>query len=118
MINSGNVTVMVSDLDKAVNFYTKVLGLKLELYAKGNWATIIAPGITIGLHPASKYGPQPGKSESLSIGLEVEDLPKEMEKLKAKGIEFGDVMDDKEVKLAFFKDQDNNPLYLAQVVKR
>ena len=37
--------------------------------------------------------------------------------LKEKGIEFGYVMDDKEVKLAFFKDPDNNPLYVAQVIK-
>ena len=117
MFKSGNVTVMVSDLDKAVNFYTKILGLKLKLHAKGNWATITAPGIAIGLHPASEHGPQPGKSESLSIGLEVENLSKAMEELKEKGIKFGYVMDDKEVKLAFFKDPDNNPLYLAQIDK-
>ncbi len=117
MFKGGNVTVMVFDLDKAVDFYTKTLGLKLELHAKGNWATITAPGITIGLHPASEHGPKPGNSESLSIGLEVEDLSLAMEELKEKGVKFGYVMDDKEVKLAFFKDPDNNPLYLAQVVK-
>ncbi len=117
MFKSGNVTVIVSDLDKAVDFYTKILGLKLELHAKGNWATISAPGLTIGLHPASEHGPQPGNSESLSIGLEVEDLSNAMVALKGKGVNFGYVMDDKEVKLAFFKDPDNNPLYLAQVVK-
>ncbi len=114
MINGGNVTVMVSNLDKAVDFYTNKLGLKLELLAKSNWATITTPGLTIGLHPASEHGPKPGNSESLSIGLEVKDLSKAMEELKEKGIKFGYVVDDKEVKLAFFNDPDNNPLYLAQ----
>ena len=118
MFKSSNVTVIVSNLDKAVDFYTKTLGLKLTMLAKGNWATIAAPGLTIGLHPSSAHGPQPGNSESLSIGLEVDDLSKAMEELKGKGIEFGYVMDDKEVKVAFFKDQDNNPLYLAQVMKK
>ncbi len=117
MFKRGNVTVMVSDLGKAVDFYTKILGLKLELHVKSNWATISAPGLTIGLHPASEHGPQPGKSESLSIGLEVKDLSSAMAALKEKGINFGYIMDDKEVKLAFFTDLDNNPLYLAQVVK-
>lgn len=116
MFKSGNVTVMVSDLEKSVDFYTKTLGFKLEFHAKGNWATITAPGITIGLHPASEHGPRPGNSESLSIGLEVEDLSKTVGELKGKGIKFGYVIDDKEVKLVNFKDPDNNPLYLAQVV--
>ena len=118
MFKGCNVTVMVSDLTKAVDFYTKTLGLKLALLAKGHWATIAAPGLTIGLHPSSEHGPQPGNSESLSIGLEVDDLSKAMEELKKKGIEFGYVLDDKEVKVVFFKDQDNNPLYLAQVIKK
>ena len=64
------------------------------------------------------HGPKPGNSESLSIGFEVDDLSNAMNDLKEKGINFGHVMDDKEVKIAFFKDPDNNPLYLAQIIRK
>ncbi len=30
MITGGNATVMVSDMDRAVDFYTRVLGLELR----------------------------------------------------------------------------------------
>ena len=68
MTKGGNVTVMVSD------------------------ATVEAPGLSIGLHPASKHGHNPGNSENLSIGLRVGNLDK----------------------IAFFTDQDKNPLYLCE----
>ncbi len=117
MIKDANVTVMVSNLDNAVKFYTEILGLKLLFLAKDNWATISAPGLTIGLHPASEHGPKPGNSESLSIGLGVEDLAKSMEELKKRGVVFSHVLDDTQVRIAFFTDPDNNPLYLSQTVK-
>ena len=31
MISSGNATVYVSNLDEAIHFYTRQLGLKLEM---------------------------------------------------------------------------------------
>ena len=117
MFRDANVTVMVSDLDKAVKFYTEVLSLKLIFLAKDNWATVSAPGLTIGLHPASEHGPKPGNSESLSIGLGIDDLEKSMEELKKRGVVFSHVLDDGPVRLAFFTDPDKNPLYLSQMVK-
>jgi len=33
MIEAGNATIMVSDLDQAIRFYTEVLGLRLQYRA-------------------------------------------------------------------------------------
>ena len=30
MLKEGNVTVMISDMDRAIRFYTEALGLKLK----------------------------------------------------------------------------------------
>ena len=115
MFKHGNVTVMVSDLERAVKFYVETLGLKLQYEAPGQWAQVEAPGLTIGLHPAGEDTPQPGKSDSLSIGFEVEDIAAAAETLEARGIVFAPIVDEKATKLAFFNDPDGNPLYLAEV---
>jgi catechol 2,3-dioxygenase-like lactoylglutathione lyase family enzyme len=48
------VTIMVADLDKAVDFYTNVVGLYEDLRFGDNWAEMVTQGITIGLHPQKK----------------------------------------------------------------
>jgi catechol 2,3-dioxygenase-like lactoylglutathione lyase family enzyme len=42
MITGGNATVFVSNMDRAVQFYTEVLGLKLTNRFGDNWATVEA----------------------------------------------------------------------------
>jgi catechol 2,3-dioxygenase-like lactoylglutathione lyase family enzyme len=115
MFKDANVTVMVSDMDRAVKFYVETLGLKLKSRYGDYFAQVEAPGTTIALHPSSKNGPQPGKSESLSIGFGVDDIESAIVLLKDKGVTFsGEVVRDGPVKLAFFTDPDKNPLYLSQ----
>ncbi len=105
ILKAGNVTVFVSDLDRAINFYTQILGLKLDNRYDNEWAEIIAPGLTIGLHPAMDYGPQPGKSESLSIGFTVDSLNEEMSNLRSRGIIFSpNIVEDGPVRIAFFRE--------------
>lgn len=115
MFKGGNVTVMVSDLNRAVQFYVETLGLRLQYEVPGHWAQVESPGLTIGLHPAEEYGPRPGKSESLSIGFEVQDLAAATETLKTQGVNFAPIMEDKATKIANFSDPDGNPLYLIEV---
>jgi catechol 2,3-dioxygenase-like lactoylglutathione lyase family enzyme len=116
MLKAGNVTVLVSDLDRAINFYTQILGLKLDNRYENEWAEIIAPGLTIGLHPVMEHGPQPGKSESLSIGFTVDSLNEEMSILKSRGIIFSpNIVEDGPVRIAFFTDPDKTPLYICEV---
>lgn len=115
MYKNGNVTVMVSELSKAVRFYVETLGLKLQYEVPGHWAQVEAPGLIIGLHPSSEHGPKPGKSESLSIGLEVHNLSAAIETLQARDVVFAPVMEEKATRIAYFGDPDGNPLYLIEV---
>ena len=103
---------MVSDLNLAVHFYTETLGLKLKNRFGDEWAEVEAPGLTIGLHPAGEHGPKPGKSESLSIGLNVENLETAMAELKDKGVNFSPhIIEDGMLRISFFSDPDKNPFY-------
>ena len=49
------VTIFVSNMDRAVQFYTGILGMK-SMYRFGDeWTTLKTDdGLTVGLHPASK----------------------------------------------------------------
>jgi catechol 2,3-dioxygenase-like lactoylglutathione lyase family enzyme len=52
MIEGGTPTIYVSDMERAVEFYTEVLGLRLESRHGDEWASVDAGrGMTIGLHP-------------------------------------------------------------------
>ena len=117
MINGGVVTVYVSDMSRAVTFYTETLGLKLLERYGDHWASIDAGnGLTIGLHPATAEV-QAGRKGSIAIGLYV-DLPIQevVQTLQGRGVSFASgVVDDKAVSIAFFADPDGNDLYLAQM---
>lgn len=116
MIKEANVTVIVSDLNRAIKFYTETLGLKLVNQIQNQWAEIQSPGLTIGLHPAGPHGPKPGNSESLAIGFTVDNLDNDVITFTNKGIVFSpNITEDGPVRLAFFTDPDKNPLYLCEV---
>jgi len=85
------------------------LGSKLKARYGDEFAQVEAPGTIIVLHPASKDGTRPGKSESLSIGFAVDNLDKMMAELRGKGVQFSRTADDTQVRLAFFTDTDGNP---------
>ncbi len=120
MITSANATVMVSDFDRAVRFYTEVLRLDPGVRFGGEWAEVrAADGFTIGIHPAAHGGAKPGAPGGVSIGFQVEDLEAAMKSLTEKGVSFsGPPTDDTAVRLAFFGDPDGNPLYLSEVQRR
>jgi len=116
MIKESNVTVMVSDLNRAIQFYTETLGLKLVNRVQDHWAEVVAPGLTIGLHPAGPHGPKPGNSESLAIGFTVDNLDDDITTFKSKGVSFApNIMEEGPVRIAFFNDPDKNPLYFCEV---
>ena len=143
-IKKAYVTVMVDDLDRAVDFYTNILGLHEDLRFGDNWAEMVTKGITIGLHPkkvdsspelAAKMGwgaveghdqssfsgvraggqvAHPPQAHGLSIGFEVKDIRATAKEMEAKGVKFH--FQENEVNiLAFFFDPDGTPLYLTQV---
>ena len=119
MFLDGNITVFVSNMDTAVNFYTETLGLKLKERYGDHWATVQADGLAIGLHPASSKYPAPGTRGSMMIGLETdESIGVVMRQLQSKGVTFrGPVVDDDAGKFVDFSDPDGNGLYLWQTVR-
>lgn len=117
MYASGNVTVYVSNMDRAVKFYSETLGLKLAYRFGDHWASVEAGrGLTIGLHPASPEMPA-GRKGSMAIGLELSgSIHEAVKMLEAKGVHFeGPVNEGKSGSFAGFQDPDGNQLYLAQL---
>src|SRR6478672_5402165 len=111
-------TIYVSDMDRAVKFYTEALGLKLQYQAGPEWASIDAGrGLVLGLHGARGEQPLAGQSGSISVGLLVDEpLDRVVETLKGRGVEFrGPIRDDTAIRLAFFGDPDGNDLYLCEM---
>ena len=117
LVQGALPTVFVSDMDRAVAFYTDVLGLALAFRAGDHWASIDAgAGTQIGLHPGG--APVGETSSAISIGLNVtEPLEAVMAALSARGVEFGEVSTDGMLKIAHFTDPDGNPLYLCEQPK-
>jgi catechol 2,3-dioxygenase-like lactoylglutathione lyase family enzyme len=117
MISDGNATVMVSDMNRAVEFYTSTLGLTLEYRAGDHWAQVRAGKFVIGLHPAGNHPGLAGSRGAISIGLTVtESIDLVVQRLRDKGVVFdGPVKNDGAVRLAFFGDPDGNELYLCEV---
>jgi catechol 2,3-dioxygenase-like lactoylglutathione lyase family enzyme len=117
MINGGNATVYVSNMDNAIQFYTEVLGLKLTNRFGNHWATVQAgKTLVIGLHPWSAKNPQPGTKGSVQIGLVVSrDEPIEhlAARLRKHGVEVSDIIESEEAKYISFADPDGNAIYVG-----
>ena len=115
MITGGNVTVFVSDFERAVQFYTDVLGLPLRMRAENFWAEVVAgKDFVIGIHPESENAAKPGTVGAMQIGLNLDGSIEEVvATLKGKGVTFlGEIVNDSEVgKFARFLDPEGNQLY-------
>jgi catechol 2,3-dioxygenase-like lactoylglutathione lyase family enzyme len=96
MISGGNATVYVADMDKAVEFYSTMLGFTLTNRFGNHWATLeSAPGywsergagLTIGLHPTSPTHPSPGTTGGIGFGLETyEPAERVLARLQGRGV--------------------------------
>jgi catechol 2,3-dioxygenase-like lactoylglutathione lyase family enzyme len=117
MIRGGNATIYVTDMDRAVAFYTQSLGMQLAFRAGDHWAMIDAgDGFQLGLHPAGPSSPTPGAIGGITIGLAVDEpIEQVVDTLKTRGVDvYGPVSDRDELRLAFLTDPDGNQLYLAE----
>ncbi|HHY73633.1 MAG TPA: glyoxalase [Bacillus bacterium] len=116
MYKSGNMSIIVTDFKKAVQFYVETLGLKLTHEVEGHLAQIEAPGLTISLiHPTREQGSQPGRADNISIGLEVQKLEPAIEILKSRGVEFPHITEENATRIAHFSDPEGNLLYLIEL---
>lgn len=118
MISGGNATIFVSDMDRAVKFYTETLGLKLRMRAENFWAEVQAGDtLVLGLHPASPSAKDPGTEGSIQIGLTVDEpLEKIQARLKDAGVQFeGDIIDDEPGRFVQLRDPDGHRLYFWEM---
>jgi predicted enzyme related to lactoylglutathione lyase len=118
MISGGNATVFVSNMDRAIQFYTEVLGLKLTNRFGDNWATVEAgKGLTIGLHPASPKYPAPGTKGAVMLGMEVlGTIEAAVARLASKGVPIkGSIVRSESGNFAHLEDPDGNEIYLWEV---
>ncbi len=100
MINGGNATVFVSNMDNAIRFYTEVLGLKVKTnaaYGPGErWLTVVSPeepdGVELVLHltdePARAFRQASRELGRPVFSLSTDDCAGDAERLKAKGVVF------------------------------
>ena len=119
MVTGGNATVFVSNMDKAIRFYTEVLGLRLTNRFGDQWATVEAgKGLTIGLHPASPKYPAPGTRGGMMLGLEIGiPIEKAVARLSERGVKVGGIIRDSTGNFAHCDDPDGNPIYLWELVE-
>src|SRR4029079_18264494 len=121
MIQSVVATIYVSNMDRAVDFYTKTLGLPLAARWGDHYAAIdVGRGAAIGLSPSGGAGsPTPGTHGSIQVGLTVsKPLDECVAELSAKGVAFrGPVANDGPIRLVYFGAPDGNDLYLIEVPK-
>jgi predicted enzyme related to lactoylglutathione lyase len=115
MILEAILTVMVSDVDKALDFYTKTLDSKLKKKYSSKYAEIQIKGFVIGLHLAEENKLSICEQKNVLLGFRVEDVERSVADLKKKGIKFStDTEQGAGGKFAFFEDPDSNLLYLWQ----
>jgi catechol 2,3-dioxygenase-like lactoylglutathione lyase family enzyme len=116
MILETTLTIMVSNLNKSVTFYTETLGLPLKEKYGSKYAELEANGFVIGLHLAeSEQISNICYSKSMFIGFRVEDLESAVDSLQSKGVLFSTKVEEGVAgKFAYFEDPDGNPLYLWQ----
>lgn len=116
--------IVVSDMDRSVEFYRDKLGIPLKFQSPG-WTEFATGATTLALHgggvPAS--GPPAGepaqRAGECSIGFSVADVDKTYEELKAKGINFVMPPTQQEaegIRLAVAIDPDGLPISFAQAL--
>ena len=120
LIHGGHPTIYVSDMDRAIAFYTETLGLHLAFRAGDHYAEIDAgEGLILGLHPVGPDSPTPGVSGAITVTLGVTgSLEEVMRKLEASGVRFQTtIQSDGPVRIVRFEDADGNAMWLCEQSK-
>jgi catechol 2,3-dioxygenase-like lactoylglutathione lyase family enzyme len=115
MIVEATVTILVSDLDRALHFYTKVLGLALRKQFGAKYAEVEVRGFVLGLHLVEGDASGANVTGNLSVGFRVEDIVAEVAWLGERGLIFSSSIEENQGgKFAYFQDPDGTPLYIWQ----
>lgn len=117
MFAQCNVTLMVADMNRAVDFYSRALQLPLSARYGDEWAQIEAPGLTIGLHPRREPEAAAAATGHISLGFQVNDLSAAIAQLRERGVAIDEsaVSEGGNDRIVNFSDPDGTPLYLIQM---
>jgi catechol 2,3-dioxygenase-like lactoylglutathione lyase family enzyme len=113
MFKTSNVTLLVSDMNRAIKFYAETLGLQLISNYGGEFAVLESNGLRIGLHPGKKAGEK--LNRDMSLGFQVEDMSAAKKTLEARGVAFEKRVQDRGALIENFYDPDGTPLYLIEL---
>lgn len=117
----GQIQIRTSDVDRAAEFYEKVLGLKLLFKAPPNLAFLDCGGVRLMLDRPDK--PEFDHASSI-LYFAVPDIQAAYSGMKEKGVRFEDEphmiarMPDQDLWMTFFRDSEENMLALMSEVKR
>ena len=118
--------IIVSDMDRSVEFYRDKLGIPLK-FQSPEWTEFQTGATTLALHGGGVRQDQaPGVDRSkqagtCSIGFNVDDLDKTFEELKGRGIFFVMPPTQREgegIRLAVCVDPDGLPVSFAQMIAK
>jgi catechol 2,3-dioxygenase-like lactoylglutathione lyase family enzyme len=109
-INDTNVTIMVTDMDKAIHFYQSI-GLTLKNRWDNHYAMMTAAGVTLGIHPKGEKTPSSG---TVSVGFMITDIKEVKTLLEKNKISFKYEDDGKSGLYCHFTDLDGTLLYFIQ----
>ena len=108
-LTQAALTVMVSDMGRAISFYSS-LGFTLHQRYGDHYAEIVAPGMKIGLHPSrSVLTP----SDNVSIGLIAESFDAARKELEELGIAYEE-RSEQGGNFLHFRDPDGTPVYFYE----
>ena len=83
-IKDSNITIMVKDMDRSISFYQSI-GFTIKNRWDDHYAQLSAPGVVIGLHPATN-GSSNGNSGNVSIGFTTDEFDDVQSMLKTLSI--------------------------------
>jgi len=113
LLRIWDVTFTVTDLERAVNFHTNVLGLH-EKYQFSNYAGFDCGGVELGLVPGRATQ---AAQDAPCVDFLVQDVDEAYRELAERGVRFLKEPHDTPWggRIALFTDPDGHPLQLVQI---
>jgi catechol 2,3-dioxygenase-like lactoylglutathione lyase family enzyme len=108
LIKEANITIMVKNMDRSINFYL-ALGFSLKSRWENYYAQLEAPGVLIGLHPSTEEN----KAGNISIGFTTDNFEEAKSFLSEHLIET-ELRSEEGGEFIHFNDPDGTPLYFIK----
>jgi catechol 2,3-dioxygenase-like lactoylglutathione lyase family enzyme len=107
------VNVPVTDRARGVSFYAETLGLERNPLSSDEWPEFHVGETTLLLTTPEQTG-APFKAGDYAVSLRVPDVPREMDRLRERGVEFQfpEAYDSSVCHMAFLRDPEGNALIL------